>query len=81
MIFPADAICWPPITPIVTKSPITIVITKIEPMTIPGFASGMTTFTRVCHPLAPASYAASINLLSIRIIELKIGTTMKNVKR
>ena len=31
---PAEAICWLPITPIVTKSPMTIVTTKIEPMTM-----------------------------------------------
>ncbi len=55
MIFPAEAICSPPITPTVTKSPITIVITKIEPMTIPGFASGMMTLTSVWKPVAPAS--------------------------
>ena len=36
MILPAEAICWPPITPTVTKSPITMVTTKIEPMTMPG---------------------------------------------
>ena len=40
MILPAEAICWPPITPMVTKSPITMVTTKIEPMTMPGLASG-----------------------------------------
>ena len=52
---PTEAICWPPITPTVTKSPITMVMTKIEPMTIPGFDRGMTMFTSVCHPVAPAS--------------------------
>ena len=36
MILPADAICCPPITPTVTKSPITMVTTKIEPMTEQG---------------------------------------------
>ena len=55
MILPTEAICWPPITPTVTKSPMTMVMTKIEPMTMPGFDSGMTTFVSVCQPDAPAS--------------------------
>ena len=55
IILPTEAICWPPITPTVTKSPITMVTTKIEPMTMPGFVSGMTTFHKVCQPDAPAS--------------------------
>ena len=55
MILPAEAICWPPITPTVTKSPITMVTTKIEPMTMPGLHSGTTTFHSVCQPVAPAS--------------------------
>ena len=41
----------------------------------------MMTFHSVCQPLAPASYAASTRRLSMRIIELKIGITMKKVKR
>ena len=48
---------------------------------MPGLASGMITLIRVCHDDAPASVAASIRERSIRIIELKIGTTMKNVNR
>ena len=35
MILPMEAICWPPITPTVTKSPITMVMTKMEPMMMP----------------------------------------------
>ncbi len=55
MILPAAAICWPPITPMVMKSPITMVMTKIEPITMPGLASGMMTLTSVWKPVAPAS--------------------------
>ena len=76
---PTEAICWPPITPTVTKSPITMVMTKIEPITMPGLDSGMMTFHSVCQPVAPASQAASISARSMRIIELKIGTTMNSV--
>ena len=61
MILPIEAICWPPITPMVTKSPITMVTTKIEPMAMPGLHSGTTTFQTVCQPEAPASCAASSN--------------------
>ena len=63
----------------VTKSPITMVTTKIEPMAMPGLHSGRITLTRVCQPVAPASRAASRRLRSMRIIELKIGTTMNSV--
>lgn len=52
---PAEAICWPPITPKVMKSPITIVTTKIEPMTMPGLDSGMMRFHNVCQLDAPES--------------------------
>ncbi len=55
MILPALAICWPPMTPKVTKSPMTIVTTKIDPITMPGFASGSTTVQSVWRPDAPAS--------------------------
>ena len=55
MILPAEAICSPPMVPTVTKSPITMVTTKMEPMTIPGLQRGITTFHSVCHPEAPAS--------------------------
>src|SRR5262245_7339682 len=81
IIFPTEAICWPPITPIVTKSPITIVSTKMEPMTIPGLLSGITTLASVCQPEAPQSVAASISVRSMRIIELKMGTIMNSVYR
>ena len=66
-------------TPTVTKSPITMVMTKIEPMTMPGFDSGMTMFHSACQPDAPASEAASSSARSMRIIELKIGTIMNSV--
>ena len=46
---------------------------------MPGLVNGMTTCQSVCQPLAPASAAASISDLSIRIIVLKMGTTMKSV--
>ena len=68
-------------TPMVTKSPITMVMTKIEPMAMPVFDSGMTTLARTCQPLAPASRAASISDLSMRSMELRIGTIMKAVSR
>ena len=63
-------------TPTVMKSPITIVTTKIEPMTMPGLASGITMFQMICQPVAPASKAASTRRLSMRTIELKIGMTI-----
>ena len=81
MILPIDAICWPPITPIVTKSPITMVITKMEPMMMPVRDNGMITFHSVCQADAPLSLAASSKLRSMRIIELKIGTIMKVVNK
>ena len=81
MILPTEAICCPPITPMVTKSPITMVMTKIEPMMMPVRHSGTITFHSVCQALAPASLAASIRLRSMRIMELKIGTIMNMVYR
>ena len=69
----------PPSTFTVTKSPMTMVMTKIEPMTMPGLASGRMTWRIVCHSEAPASRAASISDWSMRIIELKIGTIMNSV--
>ena len=45
----------------VTKSPMTMVTTKIEPMAMPGLHSGTMTFHSICQPLAPASRAASIS--------------------
>ncbi len=39
----------------VTKSPITMVTTKIEPMAMPGLHSGMMTWRSACQPAAPAS--------------------------
>ena len=57
----------------------TMVSTKIEPMTMPGFTSGRMTWRMVCHSVAPASVAASISDLSMRTIELKIGTIMNSV--
>src|ERR1700709_815466 len=55
MALPAEAICSPPITPKVMKSPMTMVTTKIEPMAMPGFDSGMMTLVSICQPVAPAS--------------------------
>ena len=79
IISPTEAL-WPPlIRRTVMKSPITSVTTKIEPMAMPGLAQRMTTFVRTCQPVAPASRAASISAWSIRIIVLKIGTTMNSV--
>ena len=63
----------------VTKSPITSVTTKIEPMAMPGFTSGTITSRRIWKPEAPASCAASISERSMRIIALKIGTIMNSV--
>ena len=79
MILPTEAICWPPMTPTVTKSPITRATTKIEPMISPVRLSGSTTCHTVCQGLAPLSRAASSRLRSMRIIELKIGTIMNIV--
>src|SRR5436190_1099415 len=59
----------------------TMVTTKIDPITIPGLESGTTTFQSVCHAEAPASRAASISARSIRLMELKIGTIMNMVYR
>ena len=76
---PTDAL-WPPdIICTVTKSPITRVITKMVPMAMPGLHSGRITCQTVRHVPAPASYAASMTDGSMRIIELKIGTTMNSV--
>ena len=55
MILPTEAICCPPITPMVMKSPMTMVTTKIEPMMIPGRHSGITTLNSICQVDAPAS--------------------------
>src|SRR5450432_2816899 len=52
---PAEAICSPPITPKVMKSPITIVTTKIEPITMPGLHRGTIRLHRVCQAVAPES--------------------------
>ena len=62
----------------VANSPITRVTTKIEPMAMPGLASGMMTLVSVCQPLAPASCAASTSERSMRISVLKIGVTMNS---
>ena len=61
------------------KSPITSVRTKIDPIMMPGLHKGMITLVRVWKPLAPASFAASSRLRSMRIMVLKIGTTMNSV--
>jgi len=37
------------------KSPMTMVTTKIDPMTMPGLDSGTMRFHSVCQPEAPAS--------------------------
>ena len=57
----------------------TSVTTKMLPIAMPGFASGMMTLVSVCQPVAPASRAASIKDLSMRISVLKIGVTMNSV--
>src|ERR1700738_356068 len=43
MTLPIDAICCPPMTPTVRKSPMTTVMTKIEPIVMPVFDKGSTT--------------------------------------
>ncbi len=63
------------------KSPITSVMTKIEPSAMPVFDSGSTISVRIRQRPAPASYAASSKLRSMRAMELKIGTTMKSVNK
>jgi len=79
VISPTEALCPPLISRTVTKSPMTMVMTKIEPMAMPGLLSGRMTFHSVCQPEAPPSRAASSRLRSMRTIELKIGTTMNSV--
>ena len=79
IISATEALCPPDMTCTVEKSAITSVTTKIEPMAMPGLASGMMTFHRICQPLAPASRAASISERSMRISVLKIGVTMNSV--
>jgi len=59
----------------------TSVTTKIEPRAIPLLLSGSTISATTLKRLAPASCAASSRLLSMRAIELKIGTTMNSVNR
>jgi hypothetical protein len=76
---PTEATCPPPSTSTVTKSPITMAITNIEPMAIPVFDSGRMTVHRSCNVLAPAALAASMSERSIRIIELKLGTIIISV--
>ncbi len=53
--------------------------TKIEPSAMPLFDIGTMIRRITSKRLAPASIAASTTRLSIRAIELKIGTTMKIV--
>ncbi len=48
---------------------------------MPGLDSGITISRTTCQPDAPASTAASISDLSIRIMVLKIGTTMKSTNK
>ena len=79
MALPTEAICPPPNTSMVTKSPITTARTKIEPMVMPGLHSGTMTCQRVCHSVAPLSTAASSTARSIRIMALKMGTIMQSV--
>ena len=55
MIFPIEAICCPPIIPMVKKSPITTVITKIDPIIMPGLHSGIIIFVKIWKPFAPES--------------------------
>jgi hypothetical protein len=57
----------------------TIDTTKIEPSAIPLFDSGRMIRRITSKRLAPASTAASTSCLSMRPIELKIGTIMKIV--
>ena len=56
----------------------TSVITKMEPIAIPGLQSGITTFVTTCQVFAPESMAASMTDRSILIILLKIGTIIKS---
>jgi hypothetical protein len=79
MILPTEAICWPPITPMVTKSPMTMVTTKIEPIRMPVRDSGTTTFHSVCQPRRRVAARLPAALRSMRIMLLKIGTIMNMV--
>ena len=73
---------WPPLMVRTTKeSPITRVTTKIDPSAMPVRDSGHTTSATTRKRPAPASRAASSRLLSMRAMELKIGTTMNSVNR
>ena len=58
--------CRRPARSTVTKSPMTMVSTKIEPMTMPGLHQGRMTWRRSASSVAPASVAASISDLSMR---------------
>ena len=71
----------PLITDTTKKSPITSVTTNSEPSAIPVFESGRTTFHTTPQRVAPASTAASSSDLSMRAMELKIGTIMNSVNR
>ena len=57
----------------------TIETTKIEPRAMPDLHIGRTIRRTTSNFDAPASTAASISFLSMRAIELKIGTIMKIV--
>jgi len=69
-------------TPMVTKSPITMRDDKDRADDDAGARQRQRSLLhRVCQALAPLSLAASSKLRSMRIIELKIGTIMNMVNR
>src|SRR5258706_14454597 len=73
---------WLPLMTLTTKkSPITRVITKIDPKAIPVRESGITMSQMMLQALAPPSWAASISDLSILAMELKMGTIMNSVNK
>ena len=72
----------PPLITVTTKkSPITSVTTNSAPSAMPVLHSGSTTFHTTPQRVAPASTAASSSDLSMRAMELKIGTIMNSVNR
>jgi len=76
-----EALWLPLITLTTKKSPITRVITKIEPSAMPVLDNGTTMSQMMRHELLPPSHAASMIERSMRAMELKMGTIMNSVNR
>src|SRR5690242_9586533 len=81
MAIATEALWLPLITFTTKKSPMTSVMTKIEPSAIPVLDSGTTMSQMMRQPLLPPSRAASMSERSMRAMELKIGTIMNSVNK